>query len=303
MDFITSFADEEKQLKESIHLEMDQSKCSQLCARLWYLYYSSGSECFERGDYEGALQQHLKAVQLNQYAEEGGVSILLLAIGIEYEKLAEYDEAIGFYKKLLERNPPEMDDKTMLLQLIGQCFDKKGDEKSAYEYFGKLFSISPFYDNQWYTFYRFAKLAYKYRNLLTSLEYFQAAIKTAPSEESRYVQSSLQHIGYIYLEKEAFNKAIRAFKLAIKMGISIGKTDSEIMCGLAQAYFGKSKYAKAIKYSELALAKPHDDEIAKRLYFLLAFCYSIKNDDEKEHYYTVKLQKLNPNSPYLRELL
>ena len=83
---------------------------------------------------------------------------------------------------------------------------------------------------------------------------------------------------------------------------TVNKT-GEILSAMAQAYFGKNKFAQAIKYSKKAIEKPHDDEISERSYFLLAFCYSVKKDKQKEQYFIDKLERLKPNSPYLKELM
>ncbi|MDY7038126.1 MAG: tetratricopeptide repeat protein [Thermodesulfobacteriota bacterium] len=297
------FNDDIEIIKKKLDLEKDKEKRSILCAKLWHAYYRKGSNYFDHGDYKAALQQHLKALEFNEYVEQEGVFNLFMSVGIEYEKIAEYDQAISYYKQLLDLSHIEKDDKTMLLQFIGQCFDKKGEEKSAYDYFKELFSINKHYDGDWYLVYRYAKLAYKYREFRTSLEYFNAALKIIPANERSYIQSSLQCLGYIFLEKESYKEAITHFKKALKMKAGLDKIESEILSGMAQAYFGRNKFAQAIKYSKKAIEEPHDDEISERSYFLLAFCYSVKKDKQKEQYYIDKLQSLRPNSPYLKDLL
>jgi len=298
------FNDDIEVVKESLGLEEDKEKRSILCAKLWHAYYHKGSSCFDQGDYKAALQQHLKALEFNEYIEQEGVFNLLMSLGVEYEKLAEYDQAISYYKQLLRLDYIEKDDRALLLQFIGQCFDKKGDEKSAYENFKELFSINQHYDGGWYLVYRFAKLAYKYRDFYTSQDYFNSSLKIIPADEKGYIKSSFKCIGYILLERKAHKEAVKYFKRALKEKTRTdSKTDSEILSGMAQAYFGLNKFAQAIKYSKKALEKPHHEEISERSYFLLAFCYSAKKDKKKEEHYIEKLRRLKPNSPYLKDLL
>jgi tetratricopeptide (TPR) repeat protein len=300
---VQNFDDDIEEIKKRIDLEKDKEKRSTLCAQLWHAYYRKGSNLFDQGDYKPALQQHLKAMEFNEYAEQKGIFNLLMYVGIEYEKISEYDQAIRYYQKLLDLDYIEKDDKSTLLQFIGQCFDKKGEEKAAYDCFNELFTINQSYDGEWYLLYRYAKLAYKYRDFGTSQEYFNAVLKIAPARERSYIQSSLQYLGYIFLEKESYKEAVAQFKKALKMKTGLDKVESEILSGIAQAYFGQNKFAQAIKYSKKAIGKPHDDEISERTFFLLAFCYGVKKDKEKEQYYIDKLQRLRPNSPYLKDLI
>jgi tetratricopeptide (TPR) repeat protein len=290
-------------LRKCLDVEKDKEKRSMLYAKLWHAYYYKGSTYFNKGEYKAALKQHLMALELNEYVEQEGVFNLFMSVGIEYEKLGEYDQAISYYKNLLSLEYIEKDDQALLMQFIGQCFDKKGEEKAAYGYFKKLFSKNQNYDGGWYLLYRYAKLSYKYRQFNISLEYFNSVLKIIPTNEKKYIQSSLQCLGYIFLEKEGYKEAIAYFKRALKIKTGLDKVESEILSGMSQAYFSRNKFAQAIKYSKKAIEKPHDDEISERSYFLLAFCYSVKKDTQKEHYYIDKLERLRPNSPYLRDLL
>ena len=296
------FDDNIEDIIKSIELEKDKEKRSTLYSMLWHAYYCRGSSYFDQGDYKAALEQHLKALEFNKYVEQKGIFNLLMFIGIEHEKISEFDQAISYYKKLLEFDYIEKDDKSLILQFIGQCFDKKGEKKVAYDYFNELFTLNQSYDGDWYLLYRYAKLAYKYRDFETSQEYFYAALKKIPTNKRSYIQASLQCVGYILLEKELYKESVAHFKQALKMKTGLDKVESEILSGMAQAYFGQNKFAHAIKYSKKAIEKPHDDEISERSYFLLAFCYSIKKDKQKEQYFIDKLQHLKPNSPYLKEL-
>jgi len=290
-------------IKKRIDLEEDKEKRSTLYEKLWDAYYTKGLEYFDQNDFKSALQKHLMALEYNEYVNPKKVFNLLMAIGVEYEKMSEYSHAITYYKELLNFDGIETDDRTMLLQFIGQCFDKKGEEKEAYDNFDKLFAIDQGYDGGWYLLYRYAKLAYKYRNFGTSQKYFNAVLKVIPAREKVYVQSSLRYLGYIFLEEASYKEAVDSFKKALKIKSESGDIESEILSGLAQAHFGQNDFKKAIKYSKKSLEKPHDDTISERSFFLLAFSYSVQKNKRKEQYYTDELQRLKPSSPYLKELL
>ncbi|MCJ7541483.1 MAG: hypothetical protein MUO88_17675, partial [Desulfobacterales bacterium] len=132
--------------------------------------------------------------------------------------------------------------------------------------------------------------------------YFQKIISQIPSDRNSYLQSSLQCLGYIYIEKKEHKHAIIEFKKALKIKSDSSIMRAEIYCGMAQAYFGLNKTWKTIKFGLKALDEQFDDATAERVYFLLAYSYSLKKDKENERYYTEKLRGVKPDSAYLREL-
>lgn len=267
------------------------------------LNYKLGSIFFARNDFKSALNYCKEAHKYETYLTDIDSFMLFVATGLNYEKLKCYEKAIEHYFKAKTTPNISSNNHCLVLSFLGRCYDKVGKFNKAYDIFRELFSIDPQYDGGWHLCYRYAKLAYSYRDFDASLKYFTATLKTIPINEVPYLQYSLQYLGYIFLEKERYGEAIKHFKKALKYKNGAdNKTESEILSGMAQAYFGQNKFAKAIKCSKKAIEKPHSDETSERSYFLLAFCYSIKKDKQKELYFTEKLRKLKPSSPYLKDL-
>lgn len=267
------------------------------------LNYKLGSIYFARDDFKKALNYCKEAHKYAGYLTDIDLFMLFVATGLNYEKLNLYEKATEYFLKAKTTPDISPDDRCMVLSFLGRCYDRIGELRKAYDSFRELFSIAPQYDGGWYLYYRFAKLSYNYREFNTSLNYFTVALKMIPATEVQYLQSSLKCLGYIFLEKEIYGEAIKHLKKALKYSNRADdKAGAQILSGLAQAYFGQNKFAKTIKYSKKAIEIPHSEDTLERSYFLLAFCYSIKKDNQKEQYFTEKLRNLKPNSPYLKDL-
>lgn len=219
------------------------------------------------------------------------------------EESKDYDKAIELYEEAL-RLSVQNDDKAMLFEFIGQCYEKQGREHLAFENFSKAFVSNPEYENGWYLFYRYAQLAYKFRKFDLSIEYLDKAVYKIPSDYQNYIQYSRRLLGNNFLEIEQYKRALSEFKDALKIDTN-SHWKSHIYLGIAHAYFGLNKITKSIKFALKTLKEEYDEAVEERIYFLLAICYSkrgIHCDTKKELYYTEKLQKEFPDSAYLREL-
>lgn len=219
------------------------------------------------------------------------------------EESKDYDKAIKLYEGAI-RLPVPNDDKAMLFEFIGQCYEKQGREHLAFENFSKAFASNPEYENGWYLFYRYAQLAYKFRKFDLSIEYLDKVVYKIPPDYQNYIQYSRRLLGNNFLEIEQYKRALSEFKEALKIDTN-SHWKSHIYLGIAHAYFGLNKIDKSIKFALKTLKEEYDEAVEERIYFLLAFCYGTRGihfNTEKELYYTEKLQKEFPDSAYLREL-
>ena len=272
---------------------------------IWAVNNHLGAVFYDEGEYEKALIYRLKAFEYIEYFQSKDAFMLLTAIGVNYDELEAYDKAIDFYHKALEVSVDSDDEKAVDLQLLGRCYDKKGEDRKAFRYYHELFSIDPDYDGGWYLTYRFAQLSYRFRNYEDSKKYLQEVITQIPSDQNRYIQSTHLLLGYNYIVKKEYNRALDEFNEALKIKMDFSERMADIYCGIAQAYFGLNKVGKAIKFGLKSLNKEYDEIVEERIYFLLAFCYGMRGihkNKEKEGYYTEKLKSNFPNSAYLREL-
>lgn len=261
-----------------------------------------GGIFYEEGNYKRALAHKIKAYQSIEYIQPKDSFLLFLRIADIHENLKDYDKAIDFYLKALEVPEISNDDRALASQCIGQIYDRIGEERKAFKYFHRVFEINPDYEAGWYLIYRFAQLAYRFRNYEQSKEYFNKAISKIPADQPGYLQLSFRYLGYYYLTKNDHKRAIIEFKKALKIQSDLSNNQAYIYCGLSQAYFGLNQIRKAIKFALKALDQHTDNEIEERIYFLLSYSYSLKGDEEKSELYSQKLRELNPKSGYLREL-
>lgn len=280
----------------------DERKIAIIKVSIRDAYYRVGAEYFDKGDYEEALKCHTAAYHSIQDHDPNIKFTLLVAIGVDYEKIGSLDKALEYYNFASQIEGIKTADKAMLHQFIGQCYDKKKNESEAHSHFSKMFSLDENYDGGWYLLYRFAQLSFEFRNFVDAQRYFELAKTQIPKSETEYVHSTLKYIGYIYLERGEYKKAKKVLLGALKLDDVLVSRKAELLCGIAQAYFGLNKFNKAINYSLVALEDTDDDQIAERALYLLAYSYSIKHNKEREGYYKNKLKELKPSSPYLREL-
>jgi len=227
----------------------------------------------------------------------------LLKAAQQAKESKNYDQAINLYEEAL-RLPIQNDDKAMLFDFIGQCYDKQKREHLAFENFGKAFEADPEYENGWYLFYRYAELAYCFRQLNVSIKYLEKIVGQIPPESENYIQYARRLLGLNYLQKKEYEKAALEFKIALQIKTN-SKWKSHIYDGLANSYFGLDKIGEAIKFGLKALNEEFDEVGEESMFYLLAFCYGmcgIHRNSKKELYYTELLKKKYPNSAYSREL-
>jgi tetratricopeptide (TPR) repeat protein len=227
----------------------------------------------------------------------------LLKEAQQAEELKDYDKAINLYEEA-QKLPILDDDEAMLFEFIGQCYDKQGREHLAFENFGKAFASDPKYENGWYLFYRYAELAYRFRQFTISVKYLERIVGQIPPDSENYIQYTRRLLGNNFLAIEQHDKALFEFKEALKIDTN-SHWKSHIYDGIAHAYSGLNKTSKTIKFSLKALGEEYDEVVEERMYFLLAFCYGMRGiycNIKKEQYYTEKLQEKFPDSAYLREL-
>ena len=219
-----------------------------------------------------------------------------------YER-GDYDAGISLFQKALSVSIQDQD-KATIFEFLGHCYDKKGDEKTAFEFFRKTFSLNPNYFNGWYLLYRYAQLAYRFREFKISIEYLRRVLDEIPPDKENYVQYTHRLLGNNCLACNEYRQALHEFKEALRIETN-SKWKSYIYGGIAQAYFGLDKTGKALEFAQKTLTEEYNEGLEEKMYFLLAFCYGMRGihkNKEKEEYYTERLRTSFPGSAYLREL-
>lgn len=269
--------------------------------------YELGYIQFCYGNHEKAVKYYLETLKYVNYLSSDEKFIVFTGIGVSYEKLEQYNNAIEFYRKAKEVPSISEEDKSMILHFLGGVHDKRGDTRKAFEYYHEFFSINPKYDDNWYEIYRYGELAYKLRRYTIALKCFKNLMNLIPPNEKKWLQSALQSLGNSYIGVGEHKQAISELKKALKIKPISASMKACIFGSMAHAYFGLDKPGKVIKFCLKTLNEEAEDVIMEeRMYFYLAFCYGmwgIHSNTKKEEYYTEKLRSKFPESPYLRDLM
>lgn len=266
------------------------------------IHHYLGTIFLEDGDYEKTLEHKLKAFEHINYFHSEEAFMILAEIGFSYEKLNNYDKATEFYLRAAELPPVSDEDTIMISESLGQCYDKKGDEKSAFDWYHKIFSKDKNYDGGWHLTYRYGELAYRFRQYELSLYYLGKTENQIPSDQKNCLQHLYLLSGYNYLAQKKYKNAVNELNKAMKIRSDSSEMMAYIYCSTAQAYFGLDKIRKTVRFGLKALHEEADSVTKERVYFLLAYSYFFKSNEEKAKKYYDKLRDVNPKSAYLREL-
>jgi len=265
--------------------------------------YKLGSIYSSKGDYKEALKYCREAYKYCEDLSANQKFMVLTQTGFNYENLKNYDKAIECYKESQEIPDISLNDKCMLLHMLGRCYDQKGEEQKTFSYYQKLFSINPDYDDSWYIRFRYGELAHDKRKYRIAINFLQNIVNIIPSNEIKHQQIALQCLGNSYLAVKEYEPAITVFKKALKVKSAPSKNKAYILCGLAQSFFETDDINNTISFGLKALKEKSDELIAERLYYLLSYSYFIKNNNKKGKLYFNKLKAVNSGSVYLRELI
>lgn len=98
-----------------------------------------------RGEYEAAIQYHLKALAIKeQYTDDYGMSITLNDIGIVYKILHRYREALSYYRQSLDyaKKTSKKNSIALLLNNIATVFSEQQQYDSATFYLNKALPVA-----------------------------------------------------------------------------------------------------------------------------------------------------------------
>lgn len=268
----------------------------------WLIHDYLGLIFFDEEDYERALYHKLKAYEAIDDMKPKDALLLILAIGVIYERLEKYDKAIEFYLKALGTQDLVHEDESLLLKSIGYCYDKKGEDRKAFKYYYKLFLKDASYNVGWYIIYRFGQLSYRFNNYDDSINFLQKALPLIPSNKISHLQTSHRLLGYAYLAKKDYKQALEELEKANKVRSCSPDERAYILCGIAQVYFALNKTEKAIKWGEKALEIDLDEVVRERIYYILAYSHFLRRNRKQGKYYFGILKRDYPASGYLKEL-
>ena len=232
------------------------------------IYYSMAKIYCDMRDYKKALEYcHLALSYVHSDEEPQAVYWQIADI---YHKTGEYDKALEYFNRVLEirKNRLGVDDldTTLLYHHIANIYISKKEYKEAFNY---------------------GNLALK-------------AAKSAPNDNVYYIVSAYATLGYAHDKKGEYDKAIETYILALKTAETDLKRDNSITLLvadinrlMANIFFDRKDYSKAVKHYTLALeinervqGKDHPNTID--LYRFMANTYLCVGDRDKATEYLIK---------------
>ncbi len=169
--------------------------------------YNSGNKMLKSGNYEGAIEDYSKALEISQDYR------IYYQQGIAYKKLRKFDKALESFHKCLEANP----EFTIVYNSLGTTYYAKGDYLKAIEYFTK-FEESVKKPKLKKRAKKYISLAYtklgdkeaRDKNYKKAIEYLEKAVE-AYNYDAAYLK-----LADAYIEMGEYQKALEAADNAIK---------------------------------------------------------------------------------------
>ncbi len=249
----------------------DIEDCSDLFHEVAICYY-------EIKDYNKALQAIEKRLKLKDDKDS-----LLLKADILYN-LGKYAEAIGSYQKLLSQE----DYYVSACYRIGKCYAKMNKDSDAKDHFLKVIEA----DNEHkYVNDQLMELYQRRYNNTFDKEDYDLAVQYGKRQVDLYPHCYYYNgLGLVYMDGYEFDKAIEAFKEAIKCD----ETDMYAYNNIGYAYKILGNLDEAYKYYQLAAEHQNDGNLLP--YKHLATYYKTTGQYQKaiEAYEEINKRAKNP---------
>jgi len=216
--------------------------------------FKSGNAYYDKGDYDHAIQDYAKAIELKPDFAEAYFNR-----GLAYNNKGDYDRAIPDFTKTIKLEP----DHAEAYNSRGIAYDHKGDQDRALKDYTKAIELNPdyakAYNNRGIAYYN--KADYD-RAILD----YTKAIELKPDYAGAYCNR-----GEAYYGKTDYNRAILEYTKAIEVKPDL--VEAYFNRGLA--YSGKGDYNRAIQDHTKAIELKPDFALA---YFNRGIAYLDKGD-------------------------
>lgn len=216
-------------------------------------YVKRGTAYIQKGEYEKAIEDCTKAVELNPAHANAYINR-----GIAYDKKGNHDLAIKDYTKVLELELNNL----FAYHNRGIAYINKNDHDKALEDFTKILERAPTNAE----IHLFCGFAYRLKGEHDkAIEDFTKALELDPNYANAYLCR-----GFVYIDKENFLNAFKDFKEAVKCNLLLKGEVSEI--------YVADQITNIYK-------KNHDEEVGAKafeLYFWLL--EAISNIQQKQLY-------------------
>ncbi|CAF4084949.1 unnamed protein product [Rotaria sordida] len=226
-------------------------------------YYYSGFNYEKKHESDKAIEYILMAANLKEcFFHNTPIHYCTLAkcyrfIAIKYDQMSNYNEAITFYNKYLEKMDKHLEDEFLSLEL----------HNHSNEILRALFSLGTIYTNK--------------KDYNQSIHYYEKFIQSAPIDHNNLPLCYVL-IGQCHMDQKYYEKAIENFKKAIVHleNISLNKQNlyagSMMYMGIGYSELGKNYFDNAIDCTLKAIKIYEQDSRENKTE--LALCYLIYGD-------------------------
>ena len=244
------------------------------------LFFSASSDTYdfmgmihsERGEFDKALENHLKAKNIKEkYFQKDytGIGVSDIYIGMAYKDMGKYDEAIDHYQKcdkfLKDVFKKETHGFGVISEKLGEVYKLKGNYDKAMGYFFNSLAIKKRTAGenslQNYTVYLNIGDIHKYKGEYNrALEAYKKSTElliNTFNEKHHSVARNYNDIGDVYRLKKKHKRALGYYKKALRVLVEVYGEDNHNVAisynNLAELYGEILDYDTALWYHEKAL--------------------------------------------------
>ena len=248
---LQEFADEILPLSTSINYDRG----------IAYGEYFTGRVLYRHSEFEKALSHYTTALQMFEEAEDtSGIKKLLRHVGITFQMLSRYDEALNYYQRELELRQRYLSDDMIgmaaVITNIATMYLLIGQHDVALAEYLKALSLLEHHQDDVLlggVFVNIANLYMSLGNYDEAMKYLQQglAIYQAKGDEIT-VANILLNIGWNYLQSKLYEKSLEYSFLALNIFEDVGdrRQKAATLQHIGQAYLQMKQYMKSLSYFE-----------------------------------------------------
>ncbi len=207
----------------------------------------------QAGDYAGALNQ-----LLSLYEKFSGMPTLMVMIGNLYANKGNFDEAIFWFQKALQRDPCNEN----ALNQLAHILEQEGQFEYANEYYQRLNKLQP---NNPDVYCCLANTFYMSGNIEESVRHYKMALQSGRgnAEWQANIARTLAKIYHDHFQN------LDAAQLALQSAIEFSPEDTESYIHLGVLYFEKQDFENAeLTYQQAIRVNPNNAQLFSSLGYL-----------------------------------
>ncbi len=243
-------------------------------------------------DYRQAAAYYEKAsIAASLSAQEEIKTQIFLRVAESYRKIKKYNEALGYYVLVLDKQPKNL----KALAGVSELYFEQENYRKAREYLEEYVKLKP--DNLRIRF-MLGKSCYKtnsYADAMTHLEFILQNIKI--NDEVLITNTSML-LADVYIATKNYSKAINVLKSLLERNIE----SENVIVKIADAYLRNNQIKEAITFSNQNLSRVSKDKQCE-LYYIIGNAYMKDDEIVKAAKNWQLAYKINPSYKDLKSII